>query len=331
MTGMKALTMRNVGHVVTHMQWNNKIDLLAIATEKHEVIIHRLNLQKLFTFPAPVCHDDPHKTMQITCLSWHVSEPLLTVGYDSGTIFILDVEKQSPQHCCCVKQKPVAIRCTQIEENVVSTDEEYRPRYEKVEIPFENFLPSFDKLYTVDQQISQGIESYQCLSESLNPIFLVVSCEDSISLITLGGLRSGTIELKSHISQPYEVLEARLTSANNNLLVLVREGDSYKALVFDNEFLRDYMAPLITIAKKQRLIEVTLKFLSTIVETVIEAYETVSIEVDNKLAASNLNIEKMYGTLSADLLELLLFGTSTPELEKFLITDMTQKGEFFFL
>lgn len=328
-TGMKGQHIRNLGVQVTHMQWNSKIDLLAVATVKSEVIILRFHsLQKLFTFPPPICHDDQHKTMQLTCMSWHVSEPLLTVGYDTGTIFILDVEKQAPQHCCCVKQKPVSIRCTEIEENVVFTDNHYRPKYEKVEIPFENFLPSFDKLYTVDQHISRGIDSYQQLTDSISPIFMVVSCEDSISLIILGALRAGTIELKSHITQPFEVLDARLTSANNSLIVLIQEGAVYKTLIFDNEFLRDYMAPLINIAKKQRLIEVTIKFLSTIVDNVLEAFDTVSMEVDHKLTASNLNTDKAYGNLSADLLELLLFGASTPELDRFLLSGLTQKGEF---
>ena len=60
------------------------------------------------------------------------------------------------------------------------------------------------------------------------------------------------------------------------------------------------------------------------IKRIKESWENILLEMDTKLtgyAQSNPP-----GTVAADFMELLLFGTFTPQLDLFLSKDMTDKG-----
>ena len=57
---------------------------------------------------------------------------------------------------------------------------------------------------------------------------------------------------------------------------------------------------------------------------IIKAWEGILLEMDTKLASYAEHNPP--GTVSADFLELLMFGTPTPQLRQFLLHEMTEKG-----
>uniref|UniRef100_W8C6P5 Anaphase-promoting complex subunit 4 n=1 Tax=Ceratitis capitata TaxID=7213 RepID=W8C6P5_CERCA len=65
-------------------------------------------------------------------------------------------------------------------------------------------------------------------------------------------------------------------------------------------------------------------YINETIQCIMEAWETVLLEMDNKL--TKYANQQPEGSLSADFLELLVFGYATHEIEDFLRDDLTEKG-----
>lgn len=65
-------------------------------------------------------------------------------------------------------------------------------------------------------------------------------------------------------------------------------------------------------------------YLSRTIMAISEAWETILLEMDEKLAKYAEG--KAPGSVAADFLELLMIGVPTPELVSFLLRDLTEKG-----
>lgn len=65
-------------------------------------------------------------------------------------------------------------------------------------------------------------------------------------------------------------------------------------------------------------------YLSRTLLAISEAWETILLEMDEKLTRHGENIPP--GGVAADFLELLMIGVPTPNLETFLLRDLTEKG-----
>jgi anaphase-promoting complex subunit 4 len=72
----------------------------------------------------------------------------------------------------------------------------------------------------------------------------------------------------------------------------------------------------------------TLDYLGDTLKQISEAWEGIVVELDRKLAAYAKNLPR--GSMAADFLDLLMMGTASPELETFLMQELTEKGNFIF-
>lgn len=78
------------------------------------------------------------------------------------------------------------------------------------------------------------------------------------------------------------------------------------------------------VAQVQANIECLMDYLSHTLMAISEAWETILLEMDEKLARyEELDFP---GTLAADFLDLLMIGIPTPKLKNFLLRDLTEKG-----
>lgn len=65
-------------------------------------------------------------------------------------------------------------------------------------------------------------------------------------------------------------------------------------------------------------------YLSRILMAISEAWETILLEMDEKLA--KYAADKPAGSVAADFLELLMIGVPSQDLVNFLLRDLTEKG-----
>lgn len=71
-------------------------------------------------------------------------------------------------------------------------------------------------------------------------------------------------------------------------------------------------------------IECLMDYMSRTLIAISEAWETILLELDEKLACYASS--KPVGCASAEFLELLMIGVPSADLENFLLTDLTEKG-----
>ncbi|XP_034481115.1 anaphase-promoting complex subunit 4 isoform X1 [Drosophila innubila] len=312
-SSMKLLGARNMSCIVERMEWNNKMDLIAYGTEKGEVIIQRLNWQKIVTFPTP------GEDVRVRSLSWQMDETLLAVGYSNGKVALLDAESETIISGLIYEDdiKKVyfskAINCRESLDSYTCTAKDKHKRYLPKLPPLTNIDPC---LKTLDQKsFPKG-----------SPCFLVVIMRSGkVHLLLLGALQAGSIDLTQHILHPenFDVYDVRLNGDFNAIYALLRDGQQLKLLHFHNQVLQDSISPMLELASHCANILETKNYINDTQQCLTEAWETVQLEMDNKL--TKYANSQAYGMISANFLELLVFGYATLEVEEFLFETLTEK------
>ncbi|XP_017871547.1 PREDICTED: anaphase-promoting complex subunit 4 isoform X2 [Drosophila arizonae] len=311
-SSMKLLGARNMSCIVERMEWNNKMDLIAYGTEKGEVVIQRLNWQKIVTFPTP------GEDVRVRSLSWQMDETLLAVGYSNGKVALLDAESETIISGLIYEDdiKKVyfskAINCKEGLDSYTCNAKDKHKRYLPKLPPLTNIDPC---LKTLDQKsFPKG-----------SPCFLVVIMRSGkVHLLLLGALQAGSIDLTQHVLNPdqFDVYDVRLNGDFNAIYALLRDGQQLKLLHFHNQVLQDSISPMLELASHCAHILETKNYINDTQQCLTEAWETVQLEMDNKL--TKYANSQAYGMISAHFLELLVFGYATLEVEEFL--TLTEKG-----
>ncbi|KAH8326803.1 hypothetical protein KR059_011938 [Drosophila kikkawai] len=334
-SSMKLLGARNMSCIVERMEWNNKMDLIAYGTEKGkrwsilgnlnkqfinslsptgEVIIQRLNWQKIVTFPTP------GEDVRVRSLSWQMDETLLAVGYSNGKVALLDAESETIISGLIYEddiKKVYFSKAINSQENLGTYTCNAKDKHRR-------FLPKLQPLTNIDPCL-KTLDQKSFPKGS--PCFLVVIMRSGkVHLLLLGALQAGSIDLTQHILHPeqFDVYDVRLSGDFNGIYALLRDGQELKVLHFHNQVLQECMAPMLELATHCAHILETKNYINDTQQCLTEAWETVQIEMDNKL--TKYANSQPYGLISAHFLELHVFGFATLEVEEFLFETLSEKG-----
>ncbi|XP_037937267.1 anaphase-promoting complex subunit 4 [Teleopsis dalmanni] len=314
-SAMKQLGIKNMGCVVEQMEWSNKMDLIAFSTDKGEVIIQRLNWQKIVTFPSP------GENIFVRSLGWQLDETIVAVGYSNGRVSLLDAEREDVISNLDYEED---IKTVFFSKAINATN--YKNSYRnQSELSYDFFLPTLPSLSAIGAP-AKTIEYHKSFAKG-SPCFLVIiMTSGKVHFLLLGALKAGTIDLKEHVAQPdeFEVYDVRMSGDFNTVYALVRDGGYLKVLQFHNEILEQYISPMLHLSEHCANILETKNYINNTIQCILESWETVLIEMDNKL--TKYANQQPEGSLSADFLELLVFGYATHEIEEFLMEEITEKG-----
>ncbi|XP_016948854.1 anaphase-promoting complex subunit 4 isoform X2 [Drosophila biarmipes] len=311
-SSMKLLGARNMSCIVERMEWNNKMDLIAYGTEKGEVVIQRLNWQKIVTFPTP------GEDVRVRSLSWQMDETLLAVGYSNGKVALLDAESETIISGLIYEddiKKVYFSKAINAQENLGTYTCNAKDKHRR-------FLPKLQPLTNIDPCL-KTLDQKSFPKGS--PCFLVVIMRSGkVHLLLLGALQAGSIDLTQHILHPeqFDVYDVRLNGDFNAIYALLRDGQELKMLHFHNQVLQECMAPMLELATHCAHILETKNYINDTQQCLTEAWETVQLEMDNKL--TKYANSQPYGLISAHFLELHVFGFATLEVEEFL--TLSEKG-----
>ncbi|XP_055844075.1 anaphase-promoting complex subunit 4 [Episyrphus balteatus] len=312
---MKQIGSRNMGFRVEIMEWSNKMDLIAIGNDKGEVIIHRLNWQKIVTFPAPADNS------KVRALTWQPDETMIAVGYSSGKVSLLDVEKEEEVFSLDYCDEIQTIYWTRPISAI-----EYRQVYRnRSELCHAFFLPALPNLNALSSTAKRN-EDHKSFAKG-SPCYLIVCLRSGkIYLQILGVLPCGTIDISEHIEKVdnFKIMNIRMNATFDGVNVIVNDGGCIKVLTFLNGILHTSTSPMLALAANYAHVLETQNYINDTIQCMVEAWETVLLEMDNKLTKyANSQPE---GSLSADFLELMMFGYASTELEQFLTNELTEKG-----
>ena len=88
----------------------------------------------------------------------------------------------------------------------------------------------------------------------------------------------------------------------------------------------DCLPELQVLSKMYSRLTAALEYLDETLGQIGEAWEEVTVELDKKLASFADSMEPDRSTIGSELLDLLLCGQPTAELEHFLLRELTEKG-----
>lgn len=179
-------------------------------------------------------------------------------------------------------------------------------------------LPSFNSLSSNAPRTDyNAIDSYS--KRVMN--MLVLGLQNGVvHLSVFGVLPCGRINVLELLQKPkgqVEIVDARLSADFRQLqLFVIVEGSILDVVTVENSMLPTQLWPLLQIATKHAHILNTLCYIDDIIQCITEAWESALLEMDNKLTKyANAH---PHGSVSADFLELLIFGFPSESLEEFL-------------
>nr|SVE93463.1 EOG090X01H4 [Scapholeberis mucronata] len=297
--------------------WSSRRDLIAVSNSSGEVFLRRLSWSKVWKLSK---RGDGTK---VTAIVWRPDSVVLAIGYSSGHVVLVDVESGEIVHTFNPCGKPVTALAW---ENSTAT---FSEKINHLLLP--DLLPQPAKVNTskADGPATGGEKP--------------VKHEEFLSLLWIG-LENGSVHgyafglfpcclLKlSELSGSDETIGAVRSVCPNNdhsqISLVVDHGAAGRAEVF----LLTVETPLITHCLKElyvlgilyRQVNGLMTSLTTAQKALLEAWEDALVDLESKMAKYDGNDGQ--SNLSVDLMELLMFGHAGSKLEKFLVTDLTDKG-----
>lgn len=178
-------------------------------------------------------------------------------------------------------------------------------------------LPSFNSLSSNARK--SDYNSTKSYSTKIFNILIVGLRSGFIHLSVFGVLPCGRINVAKHLSltaDQIEIVDVKMSTDFQTIFISLKLQNKLKMLIFENDLFPKYIYPLLNLAAKHAHILNTLAYIEDIIQCITEAWETALLEMDNKLTKYANSQPK--DTVSADFLELLMFGFPSESLEQFL-------------
>ncbi|XP_072761511.1 anaphase-promoting complex subunit 4 [Anoplolepis gracilipes] len=301
---MRQLEERQLPAEVTMMLWSPKMDLLAISNVKGEVVLHRLTWQRVWLL-SPQDESDT-----VVHLAWRPDGKLLAVCYEiSKLLCLIDVETKNIIH----KTKLPTNESTVCIKWLSLSEYESPSMNDKTNEPTGDYLPPLPSLI---RSYNAEPERKEFLSHTLDMLFIGQK-NGTVLMYIFGMFYCGIINVGHG-----PILQIIGGSADP-IWFTWRDNNCIKTTRVSCSLLEKSTA-FLKVAQIQANTECLKDYLSRTLMATCEAWETILLEMDEKLtryAESNPP-----GSMAADFLELLMIGIPTKNLEHFLLRDLTEKG-----
>lgn len=193
-------------------------------------------------------------------------------------------------------------------------------------------LPGFSYLTSNARRVDYNATSDTYSKKTIN-MLIVGQPSGLLFLFAFGVLPCGIIDVVAGTGTGGEpgdqgvcLVDARMSADFRQLHVCVLRQPSQhmQVLTYTNDALKQHLWPLLQLATRHGHILNTMQYIEDIIQCITEAWETALLEMDNML--TRYASAHPSGSVSADFLELLIYGFPSDALEEFLTRDLTEKG-----
>uniref|UniRef100_A0A2C9KKK8 Anaphase-promoting complex subunit 4 n=1 Tax=Biomphalaria glabrata TaxID=6526 RepID=A0A2C9KKK8_BIOGL len=330
---IKKFKLRDEKHVVAEieiMAWSPTMDLLALANVNGEVFVNRLSWQRVWSLAPPSDGD------RAGGLAWRPDGKVIAVGYKSGVIRICDVEKGDLVYVGLVKGGVTYLEWMQQSKHMCEGPDLY------VEDNTSKYLPTAQQVHSLytdnslskDHSTLEAHERFRSLTsqKELN-LFIVGTDINEVNLFSYGAFPTGVMNVSIDGVSEKQVVDSAVVSPDLSYLSVVIKSTnssgytSYWTKSFHTSLLLARHREIQILASKYIMIASAQKELEVIIEQMFEAWEEILREMDSKLLKFAESKKKSQDTsVTNDFLQLLLTGTTSLELQSFLLQDLTDKG-----
>ncbi|XP_076064305.1 anaphase-promoting complex subunit 4 [Oratosquilla oratoria] len=320
---MKQVEERHVAVEITKCVWSPRMDLVAIANVQGQVALHRLSWQRVWIISPP---GEEVKVMGIT---WRPDSKVLAIAYSSGDIILVDIEDSTPVHKLEMKCNITSLSWSQ---HVPASQEasSSQPEFEDVSGIYLPKLPPLAKTYTgATERNEESTEDNRLLrDQNILNMLVIGTAAGRIDLYAFGLFHCGWIDITTHLPYASEILDAVMSHDLNMISAVVSSGQGENkeivCVTVETVLLAYRHKELLRLAYKYGQIYNLMTYTNHTLQLITEAWESILLEMDHKLASYAGNVKG--GGVSADFLDLLVFGITTPEFDIFISNKLTEKG-----
>lgn len=274
-----------------------------------------------FKWDMPIKIVAPEEKLRVRSIAWRMDEKILGIAYNNGLIVLVDIETKEEIHSIRVEKDIKTICWTQ---NIAEIDESERFILESHKTYLAP-LPNTNSITTSTKK--PDYDSSKFYSKNMLNFLLIACVDGKIHVYIFGVLSCGTIDVRRDIGataqDKVELIDVKLSTTFKQLFVIFSINDNVEMLIYENETLLKYHVSLWKLSVKYGMVLNILGYIDDTIQNIIEAWETVLLEMDNKL--TKYAKTQAHGAVSADFLELLMFGYPSEALGQFLTRDLTEK------
>ncbi|XP_020895614.1 anaphase-promoting complex subunit 4 [Exaiptasia diaphana] len=307
------------------MKWSPKMDLIALITAEGEVLLHRLSWKRVWNIST-----SEGKAVQ---MAWRPDGKLLSVGYKDGAMKLFDVENGECVHTCNIGEIPTCMDWVEHEKDSnLRKDIEKQPfNVDKAELllpPLPSLPKSGETLFSKDssEEVDKDPKKLASLPEELN-ILTIGDSKGQIHVYLYGIFLCSVVKTENTdissvvFSSDLKVMSAVVRQLHTN-------GDQQTILleVYSSPLLNSRQYELSVIAKKIGTVATLMEYFQKTITLMSEAWEDILLEMDTKLTTFASEMLAAGSSVSQEFLTLLTKGTSSPELQSFLLHELTEKG-----
>ncbi|KAF0305450.1 Anaphase-promoting complex subunit 4 [Amphibalanus amphitrite] len=277
---------------VSNLVWSPKMDLVAFSLATGGVALYRMTLHRVWST------EPPEEGVSVSALCWRPDGRLLAVGYTSDA----DVDALD--------------------------EDDFLPPLSSLS----NKYGSVNKHSEEDPQDVQGIADLKTLT-----VLAVGTRHGQVSLLLHGllvfcrhdcgaGLEPRVMTFSNDLSRLLVLCgEQTETTKEDTTAQTSTDVGSARLMELDLSVMSGCSEQLRQLATLYGRISSHLVYLDRTIQAICEAWETVLLEMDSKMERFQASLGEDT-SLSVEFLELLMFGVPSPEMERFLLTDLTDTG-----
>ncbi|KAK4309203.1 hypothetical protein Pmani_019129 [Petrolisthes manimaculis] len=318
---MKQVEERHIASEITKCVWSPKMDLVAIANIQGQVAMHRLSWQRVWLINAP------GEGIKVTGLAWRPDSKVLAVSYTSGEVMLVDIEDSSPVHKLSVNAEVTALNWALHQVDETSPE----PAFEDLSDTYLPPLPSLSKTYTGgggEEREEGWHEGRLFKDQTALTLLTVATATAAVHIYAFGLFHCATVDLREAVPGAERVLDAAPSHDLHILSCLVERecgaGKEVAQVTVETMILACRHQELRALAYCYGQVYGLMTYGSHTLNLLTEAWESILMELDLKLATYANTVPE--GGVSADFLDLLVFGVSSPEFDLFLSNQLTEKG-----
>lgn len=330
-TAFKQVDEKHVSVEVELMLWSPKFDLVALSNGQGEVVLHRLSWQKVWLVAPPA------EDVKVTALAWRPDGKVLAAGYTCGKINLYDIENSEILTTLELQGEVTCMSwITQsLPEGSTWSPDPYDEDNAAVYLPK---LQPLNKSYgtlTKGTSVEENVEDKKKLNDQKELNLLLAGCgAKNLHMFAYGvyPIGEGVISPKPD-GQLKQIHSAEISQDLHMVSVVIElvkddvQDQQFSILTFDTRLLSSRYRELRILALKCGQIATLMGYLQQTIQQMSEAWEDILMEMDSKLLKFAGEKRKTgTSTVSNDFLELLMFGTPSPELQAFLLHELTEKG-----
>ncbi|XP_034239473.1 anaphase-promoting complex subunit 4 [Thrips palmi] len=340
---MRLLDERHVAIKVELMLWSSKMDLLALSNTRGEVALHRLSWQRVWSLSPR------QEGASVRAMAWRPDGKVIAIAYSTKELLLIDVENKETLHTTQMDSDIISLTWVQEQDgsgdnSKGNSSQDRSHSYSGIEnaSKFLPKLPPLSRSFGVNKiNNEENLEDTKRIRDQNHLNILLVAQEGGkLSLSVFGLFPCGVIDLLPHMKEAGcdtcgAVVGAAVSDDLKVMCVFVegekicentstRSGRKIWAVILETPLLASHSRELYTLALKQGHISSLQGYLSSTMQAITEAWESILLEMDSKLASYAATVAD--GSVAADFLDLLMLGVPSSELELFLQRDLTEKG-----